>query len=40
MRIVKWVFGGLTAVVVMLGLAWVMVPKDRIINFALDRVKA
>ena len=40
MRIVKWVFGGLAAVVVMLGLAWVMVPKDRIINFALDRVKA
>ena len=40
MRIVKWVFGGLAAVVVMLGLACVMVPKDRIINFALDRVKA
>ena len=40
MRIVKWVFGGLAAVVVILGLAWVMVPKDRIINFALDRVAA
>ena len=40
MRIVKWGFGGLAAVVVMLGLAWVMVPKDQIINFALDRVKA
>ena len=39
MRIVKWVFGGLAAVVVVLGLAWVMVPKDRIINFALDRVE-
>jgi len=33
-------FGGLAAVVVVLGLAWVMVPKDRIINFALDRVEA
>ena len=40
MRIVKWVFGGLDAVVVVLGLAWVMVPKDRIINFALDGVEA
>ena len=40
MRIVKWVFGGLAAVVVVLGLTWVMVPKDRIINFALDRVEA
>ena len=40
MRIVKWVFGGLAAIVVILGLAWVMVPKDRIINFALDRVEA
>ena len=40
MRIVKWVFGGLAAVVVVLGLTWVMVPKDRIINFALDRVAA
>ena len=40
MRSVKWVFGGLAAVVVILGLAWVMVPKDRIINFALDRVEA
>ena len=40
MRIVKWVFGGLAALVVILGLAWVMVPKDRIINFALDRVEA
>ena len=40
MRIVKWVFGGLAAVVVSLGLAWVIVPKDRIINFALDRVEA
>ena len=40
MRIVKWGFGGLAAVVVMLGLAWFMVPKDRIINFALDRVEA
>ena len=40
MSIVKWVFGGLAAVVVILGLAWVMVPKDRIINFALDRVEA
>jgi uncharacterized protein involved in outer membrane biogenesis len=40
MRIVKWVFGGLAAVVVVLGLAWVMVPKDRIINFALDWVEA
>mgnify|MGYP000291876659 FL=1 len=33
-------FGGLAAFVVVLGLAWVMVPKDRIINFALDRVEA
>ena len=40
MRIVKWGFGGLAAVVVMLGLAWFMVPKDRIINFALDQVEA
>ena len=40
MRIVKWVFGGLAALVVILGLAWVMVPKDQIINFALDRVEA
>ena len=40
MRIVKWVFGGLAAIVVILGLAWVMVPKDRIINFALDQVEA
>ena len=38
MRIIKWVFGGLAALVVILGLAWVMVPKDRTINFALDRV--
>ena len=40
MRIVKWVFGGLAAIVVSLVLAWVMVPKDRIINFALGRVEA
>lgn len=40
MRIVKWVSGGLAAIVVILGLAWVMVPKDRIINFALDQVEA
>ena len=40
MRIIKWVFGGLAAIVVILGLAWVMVPKDRIINFALDQVEA
>ena len=40
MRIVKWGFGGLAAVVLMLGLAWFMVPKDRIINFALDQVEA
>lgn len=40
MRIVKWVFGGLAAIVVILGLAWVMVPEDRIINFALDQVEA
>ena len=40
MRIVKWVFGGLAAVVVILALAWVMVPKDRIINFALNQVEA
>lgn len=33
-------FGGLAAIVVILGLAWVMVPKDRIINFALDQVEA
>ena len=33
-------FGGLAAVVVVLGLAWAMVPKYRIINFALDWVEA
>ena len=35
MRIVKWVFGGLAAIVVVLTLVWVMVLKDWIINFAL-----
>ena len=40
MRIVKWVVGGLAVVVVILGLAWVMVPKERIINFALKQVQA
>ena len=40
MRIIKWVFGGLAAINVILGLAWVMVLKDRIINFALDQVEA
>ena len=40
MRSVKWVVGGLAAVVVILGLAWVMVPKERIIKFALNQVQA
>ena len=40
MRIVKWVFGGLAAIVVILGLVWVMLPKDRIINFALNQIEA
>ena len=40
MRIVKWVLAAWPRLVVILGLAWVMVPKDRIINFALDRVEA
>lgn len=40
MRIVEWVVGGLAVVVVILGLAWVMVPKERIINFALNQVQA
>ena len=40
MRIVKWVVGGLAVVVVILGLAWVMVPKEWIINFALNQVQA
>jgi uncharacterized protein involved in outer membrane biogenesis len=39
-RIVKWVVGGLAVVVVILGLAWVMVPKEWIINFALNQVQA
>ena len=39
MRIVKWVFGGLAAIVVILGLVWVMLPKDRIINFALNQIE-
>ena len=40
MRIVEWVVGGLAVVVVILGLAWVMVPKEWIINFALNQVQA
>ena len=40
MRIDQWVFGGLAALVVILGWGWVMVPKDQIINFALDWVEA
>jgi AsmA protein len=39
-RIVKWVLGGLAAIFVFLGLAWFMVPKDRIINFALNQIEA
>ena len=40
MRIVKLVVGGLTVVVVILGLSWVMVPKEQSINFALNQVQA
>lgn len=40
MRIIKWVFVGLAAVVLGLAMLWVLIPKERIINFALAQVQA
>jgi len=40
MRSVKWIVGSFAVVIVILALAWVVIPKERIINFALNQVEA